>query len=549
MSTRERFETTEINGRNRLFSPTKTIIETAFYGNNVQAVTDLKMAYELAKKSPKTIVTDQPIKHTSELGLPKDAVMLVDNHGRIVGRTAAARKILGRPGVDNDELEAVLREAVYQGNERQFYQAQAIVGLDEEFMLKAHLMVPKGYEVNLLSYLLNFQILDSEYAKRYAASKAYSEDDIYLYCDPEWNDPQYPDGLALFDPEHNVAAILGLRYFGELKKATLTLAWATAHRNGYTACHGGEKTFHFKDKEDKVFAFYGLSGSGKSTLTHAKHAGKFDDITILHDDAFIIDRKDGSSIALEPAYFDKTSDYLPGSKEMEYFTTVMNVGVTQDMQGKKILVTDDLRNGNGRTIKSRYSAKNRVDREQAPLDSIFWIMKDDSLPPVVKLSDPVIAATFGLTLATKRSTAENVIGESRNKLVIEPFANPFRVYPLTEDYQDFKELFEKPQANCYIINTDSYNGKNIDKDTTLGILEAIANETADWTEFGALPQMSYLSLPGYEVDLNDTAYAKKLRQRLQDRLDWVNNYTKTHPQEELPVEITTKLEELVAKLG
>lgn len=549
MSTCERFETTEINGRNRLFSTTKTIIETAFYGNNVQAVTDLKMAYELAKKSPKTIVTDQPIKHTSELGLPKNAVMLVDNHGRVVGRTAAARQILGRPGVDNAELEAVLREAVYQGEARQFYQAQAIVGLDEEFMLKAHLMVPQGYELNLLSYLLNFQILNAEYAKRYATSKPYSEDDIYLYCDPEWHDPQYPDGLALFDPEHNVAAILGLRYFGELKKATLTLAWATAHRNGYTACHGGEKTFHFKDKQDKVFAFYGLSGSGKSTLTHAKHAGKFDDITILHDDAFIIDRKNGSSIALEPAYFDKTSDYLPGSKEMEYFTTVMNVGVTQDMQGKKTLVTDDLRNGNGRTIKSRYSAKNRVDREQAPLDSIFWIMKDDSLPPVVKLSDPVIAATFGLTLATKRSTAENVIGESRDKLVIEPFANPFRVYPLTEDYHDFKELFEKQQANCYIINTDSYNGKNIDKDTTLGILEAIANENADWTKFGALPQMSYLSIPGYEVDLNDATYAKKLRQRLQDRLVWVNNYTKTHPKEELPVEITTKLEELITKLN
>ncbi len=549
MSTRERFETTEINGRNRLFSTTKTIIETAFYGNNVQAVTDLKMAYELAKKSPKTIVTDQPIKHTSELGLPKNAVMLVDNHGRVVGRTAAARQILGRPGVDNAELEAVLREAVYQGEARQFYQAQAIVGLDEEFMLKAHLMVPQGYELNLLSYLLNFQILNAEYAKRYATSKPYSEDDIYLYCDPEWHDPQYPDGLALFDPEHNVAAILGLRYFGELKKATLTLAWATAHRNGYTACHGGEKTFHFKDKQDKVFAFYGLSGSGKSTLTHAKHAGKFDDITILHDDAFIIDRKNGSSIALEPAYFDKTSDYLPGSKEMEYFTTVMNVGVTQDMQGKKTLVTDDLRNGNGRTIKSRYSAKNRVDREQAPLDSIFWIMKDDSLPPVVKLSDPVIAATFGLTLATKRSTAENVIGESRDKLVIEPFANPFRVYPLTEDYHDFKELFEKQQANCYIINTDSYNGKNIDKDTTLGILEAIANENADWTGLGTLPQMSYLSIPGYEVDLNDATYAKKLRQRLQDRLVWVNNYTKTHPKEELPVEITTKLEELITKLN
>lgn len=149
-----------------------------------------------------------------------------------------------------------------------------------------------------------------------------------------WHDVDYPDGLVIIDAKHNAAAVLGLRYFGELKKATLTLAWATAHRNGYTACHGGEKAFHFKDKDDKVFAFYGLSGSGKSTLTHAKHDGKFD-ITVLHDDAFVINRKDGSSVALEPAYFDKTNDYLPGTKETNYFTTVMNVGVTLDADGKK----------------------------------------------------------------------------------------------------------------------------------------------------------------------------------------------------------------------
>ncbi|KLD60751.1 hypothetical protein WP50_07730, partial [Lactiplantibacillus plantarum] len=62
-------------------------------------------------------------------------------------------------------------------------------------------------------------------------------------------------------------------------------------------------------------------------------------------------------------------------------------------------------------------------------------MKDDSLPPVIKVDDPVLAATFGATLATKRSSAENIIGNvDRNALVIEPFANPFRVYPLSEDY-------------------------------------------------------------------------------------------------------------------
>ncbi len=44
-------------------------------------------------------------------------------------------------------------------------------------------------------------------------------------------------------------------------------------------------------------SFFGLSGSGKSTLTHAKHNGKYD-IKVLHDDAFIISIKDGSSIVI-----------------------------------------------------------------------------------------------------------------------------------------------------------------------------------------------------------------------------------------------------------
>lgn len=548
MSTKERFNLDEIKKQGPYFSTAKTIIETAFYSNSVVAVNDLKTAYELAKKNKKTIVTDQPIIHTKELGLPDDAKMLVDNHGKVVGRTTKARRVLGTSGVDDKELEALLREAVYNGQEKDFYQTEVVVGLDEAFMVKAHLMLPKGFEVNLLSYMLNFQVLDQEYRKRYADSKKYGEDDIYIYCDPEWQSADYPDGLVIFDPKRNVAAVLGLRYFGELKKSTLTLAWALAHRNGYTACHGGEKTFHFEDKPEKVFAFYGLSGSGKSTLTHAKHDNKFKKITILHDDAFVIEQKTGRSIALEPAYFDKTSDYLPGSKEMRYFTTVMNVGVTRDPDGKKVLVTEDLRNGNGRTIKSRFSSKNRVNHEDAPLDAIFWIMKDDSLPPVVELSDPVLAATFGLTLATKRSTAEYVTDKAREQLVIEPFADPFRVYPLHEDYMDFKGLFEKNQVDCYIINTDSFNGTDIGKSLTLEILEMIASDKATWTSFLDLPQMSYLKLAGYEVDANDTAYLEKLKQRLKARIEWIAEYEKTHPDDQLPVEIKATLTNILAKL-
>ena len=210
-------------------------------------------------------------------------------------------------------------------------------------------------------------------------------------------------------------------------------------RNGYVACHGGLKSFKYNDSS-YVASFFGLSGSGKSTLTHAKHDNKYE-IKVLHDDAFIINLSTGSSIALEPAYFDKTNDYPHGHPEQDYFLTVQNVGVTKDEYNHKVLVTQDIRNGNGRTVKSRFSTPNRVDKIQEPINSIFWIMKDDSLPPLLKINNPILATTFGLTLATKRSSAE--IGVVDNStLVIKPYANPFRVYNLNDDYSQFKKLFD-----------------------------------------------------------------------------------------------------------
>ena len=151
----------------------------------------------------------------------------------------------------------------------------------------------------------------------------------------------------------------------------------------------------------------GLSGSGEVYIKRTqKHDNKYD-IEVLHDDAFVISVEDGSSVALEPSYFDKTNDYPAGHREQDYFVTVQNCGVTLDENGRKVLVTEDIRNGNGRTIKSRYSTPNRVDKIQEPIQSIFWIMKDDALPPLVKITDPRLASILGCTLMTKRSTAEN----------------------------------------------------------------------------------------------------------------------------------------------
>ena len=49
MSSIEHFSHKDINKKNRLFSNIRSVIETAFYGNNVTRIRHLTDAYALAK--------------------------------------------------------------------------------------------------------------------------------------------------------------------------------------------------------------------------------------------------------------------------------------------------------------------------------------------------------------------------------------------------------------------------------------------------------------------------------------------------------------------
>ena len=532
MATIDRFATDTIRKSNPHLSQLKATIEPAFYSNNATEIPTLAEAYELASHAPNTTVLDAFVANAKDLGLPEDAHILTVVDGSVVGRTAKARRILGNNPAEDAKIIPIIREEIYNSSFKPFIKGTAVVGLDEDFMVKAHITMPKEHINNLYSWLLNFQIFNDQYKRRYDASKQYDENDIFIFFDPTWRHPDYPDGLAFFDTKHNCAAILGMSYFGEIKKGTLTLAWATAARNNYVSCHGGLKIFR-KEGDSYVASFFGLSGSGKSTLTHAKHDDKYD-IEVLHDDAFVISVEDGSSVALEPSYFDKTNDYPAGHREQDYFVTVQNCGVTLDENGRKVLVTEDIRNGNGRTIKSRYSTPNRVDKIQEPIQSIFWIMKDDALPPLVKITDPRLASILGCTLMTKRSTAENTgAGANLDALVIEPYANPFRVYPLVEDYEKFKALFDKG-VDCYIINTGDYLGKKVTKEVSLGVIETVVDGKAHFELFGGLPGMEYLPVEGYEVPDMNGEYAELIRDRMQFRLDYLKAFNDANPEYQIP---------------
>ncbi len=561
MSTKAYYPIAEIGAGKTGFSKTRSIIEAAFYGNNVVKVNTLKEAYELAKNSPGTVVTDMPIKDGETFGLEKDAKVLLFNDGAVTGRYAAARRIKGEPGVDDKKLDKVVMDAVYEARWKIMYHAEVYVGLDPEFMVKAHLLIPEGEENVMYSWMLNFQYMSDEYVKMYKNSKAVGdgkEADIYIFSDPQWFPGERPDvdysclsdplTLCYFDTDQNCAAILGMRYFGEHKKGTLTMAWAIANRNGYASCHGGQKEYTLADGSKYVASVYGLSGSGKSTLTHAKHDGKYD-IKVLHDDAFIINTDTCASIALEPTYFDKTADYPTGCADNTYLLTAQNCSATLDEDGKVQLVTEDIRNGNGRAIKSKLWSPNRVDKIEAPVNAIFWIMKDPTIPPVVKLKGAALASVMGATLATKTSTAERVAaGTDLNALRFVPYANPFRTYPLVNDYEKFKKLVDEKNVDCYIINTGDFMGKKVQPKDTLGILETIVEGKASFKQWGPFTDIEIMDWEGFVPNLGDKEYVSQLQARMQDRAKAVADFAvKKGGYDKLPDEAAAALEKIVSE--
>jgi len=571
MATKAYYPINEIGKGKVGFYKTRSIIEAAFYGNNVIKVNTLKEAYELAKNSPGTIVTDMPVYRGEEFGLEKDAKVLLFNDGAITGRYATARRIAGEPGVDCDALDLVAMDAVYESRWKTMYHAEVFVGLDPEFMVKAHLMIPEGEENIMYNWMLNFQYMSDEYVKMYKNSKLVGdgrEADIYIFSDPQWagsdrpnvsldclSDPQKKT-LCYFNTETNCACILGMRYFGEHKKGTLTMAWALANRNGYASCHGGQKEYSLEGGKKFVASVYGLSGSGKSTLTHTKHGGKYDafgGIKVLHDDAFIINTDTCASIALEPTYFDKTADYPTGCPDNEYLLSAQNCSATMDEDGKIQLVTEDIRNGNGRAIKSKLWSPNRVDKIDAPVNAIFWIMKDPTIPPVVKLKGAALASVMGATLATKTSTAERVAaGTDLNALRIVPYANPFRTYPLVNDYEKFKKLVEEKDVACYIVNTGDFMGTKVKPADTLGILETIVEGKANFEKWGNFDDIEIMydwsgkTSDAFKPDMNNAEYVAALKAAMQNRVDAVEGFaTKKEGYDKLPDEALAALKKLV----
>ena len=177
MSTKEFFTNSE--ELKKLYSAARATITAPFFGNNVEEVKSVAEAYKLAKASSGTIeLTGMPVYKPEKLGLPQGANQLLFNDGTVVGRCAAARKIVGEPNCDLKYLLPIIREAIYNSRDRLMYKTEVVVGLEEDFMVKAHLMIPEGFENIMYSWMLNFQYINEQYAQMYADSRELPDGDI-----------------------------------------------------------------------------------------------------------------------------------------------------------------------------------------------------------------------------------------------------------------------------------------------------------------------------------------------------------------------------------
>ena len=81
-------------------------------------------------------------------------------------------------------------DAIYDTRWTTMYHAQVYIGLDPEFMVKAHLLIPEGEENILYSWMLNFQYMNPEYNEMYKNSQPVAIVNVPFLCSPKYFIPR-----------------------------------------------------------------------------------------------------------------------------------------------------------------------------------------------------------------------------------------------------------------------------------------------------------------------------------------------------------------------
>ncbi len=592
-------------------------------GPRVKHNPSMNSLYEMSADQLTTIVTDVPMADPKSLGLSggRDRV-IVSFTGKDAARSAWARLIAPQPAElqrdpslldTKDRIERLTREINFHLLQDDLIHSEVYFGRNTDYMGKIHFIVPTQYAKLAYDLNLNFYRSTPELEQLYAQSKELPFPDLWLICCPDWinptwqawrnrinpadikrkaKDPEPKRLMMMFDIPFHTAYLLGARYFGEVKKACLTMIWDAAINAGIgLPIHGSSKTLYLNassirpspDKEvcsakaddaeahdskgDDVsntpvngtedqdlkavtFLTIGLSGSGKSTIGNDPHeeyldASKGEHVRIGNDDALVIlhdpSSREAGTAGLENGCYNKSNDYTPDSFYIKTVQSAENVMVARDENYKLFLIHQDVLNGNGRVQTARCLLPGADADINVPWPQyISLLMKDETLPPLLRISDPQLMVSMYMSLATKSTTAENIPVDEMNKLKMVPGANPFNTWGLQQEAEWLERTLQRVKCCGLIMNTGGYyiNKEMNDNDITckvpkefsLSVYPKLARQEIDWVPWIHFPGIeiptpeSFLDVyPKYADDFNPynvkdpEHYFDLLRKRLLER--------------------------------
>ncbi len=498
---------------------------------------DVNQLYDLAAAQPTSILTDVPMSNPKSIGLSSGRDRVIANFtGQDTARSAWARRYLPTskeieedPSLlsEKENLEKLIREVNYQvlrGDFGPFIKRSYFVGKNQNFMLKLNYAVPETHAKLALDAELNFIQINERTKELYEQSVQLDVPDMMVVCVPEWENPEWrawldagkqgkepPRIMMVFDTENYVAYLLGGRYFGETKKAVLSLTWHIAVQEGIgMPVHGSSKTLFTKEGTTS-FITIGLSGSGKSTIGNDPHEewlnwNEGERVHLGNDDALLIlfepQDKTRAVVGLESGLYNKSNDYSPDSFYIGTVQTAENCLVARDGNNRLIIIHEDVFAGNGRVESDRYRLKGADDDFDTPWPNYYsLIMKDESLPPLMLIEDDALFAAMYMSLATRSTTAENVPPEERKKLKIVPGAQPFNLWSYKKEAELIRKTMKTVGFKGLVLNTGYFfRGEDelikVPKELTLSIYPLLARGELTFEPWEIFP---HTALPNNET--------------------------------------------------
>ncbi|MCL6451455.1 MAG: phosphoenolpyruvate carboxykinase (ATP) [Acetobacteraceae bacterium] len=360
--------------------------------------------------------------------------------------------------------------------------------------------------------------------------------------------PEWPERMILVHPTKGITYILGTDYFGECKKSFLRMAMYLVKQKGWLGFHAGSKLLRVRGADGELrevgFVMFGLSGIGKTTLTVQDHGLKPPEGVAIRQDDVVFMEPSGYCYGTEAGYFFKTEGLEPTQRVLYAAAThpeaiLENVWVTED--GEVDFTNYEL-TSNGRGVVSRSVvplADDEIDLPRAH-KLVFIIRRNDTVPPVARLSPEQAAAFFMLGESIETSAGDPTrAGQSKREVG----TNPFLIGPEAEEGNRFLEILRRnPDIECFLLNTGSVGaapgtrGEKISVPVSAQIIKEIARGGMEW-EFD--PHWEY-QVPRFVAGVPIKRYRpwtcylpgeySQLVERLRrERLEWLGRFPGLDP--------------------